>query len=196
MIDKYKKSNSITKVGKPKNNLGFTVLESIVAIFVLTLAISGAFSAVRQSLHQSTLSKEEVRAFYLAQEAVEIVRNRRDNNQLEKINGSTNSWLYGISSNVDDPCYFGKVCRVDASVSSPFAYCGSNEWGSCENIRQNSTDFRYGHNPSWTSTNFKREIKLEQINSNEIAVIVRMTWSKGLTSKDFTVRTLLFNWIQ
>lgn len=191
MMKKFKIKNL-----KLKNSAGFTVLESIVAIFVLTLAVSGAFSAVRQGLHQSTLSKEEVKAFYLAQEAVEVIRNKRDNNQLAKVNGSTNNWLYGISYDANDPCYFGRVCRVDATAASPLTYCGSTNWGSCENVRQNGTSFLHGHNPGWPTTNFKREVKLEQINSNEIAVIVRMTWSKGLTSKDFTVRTLLFNWIQ
>ena len=99
-----------------KSSKGFTVLESMVAIFVLSLSISGAFSAVQQSLSQSIISKDEVKAFYLAQEAIEIIRNKRDSNQLDKItNGSPNSWLFGISDNPTDPCYFGKICIIELS---------------------------------------------------------------------------------
>ncbi len=177
---------------------GFTVLESIVAILVLSLAISGAFAAVRQGLHQSILSKDEVRAFYLAQEAVEIVRNKRDTNQLAFLNDGTTNWLSGITSDASDNCYFGKICSIDASsynfVSLGSTYCG-NSWDSCQNLRQNQTDFRYGNDTSWANTNFKREIMFESVSGSEVAMIVRITWTKGLLTKEFKIKTHLFNWI-
>ena len=175
---------------------GFTVLESIVAIFVLSLSISGAFSAVRQSLNQSILSKEEVKAFYLAQEVVEIIRNKRDTNQLARINDGTTGWLDVITGNATDYCYFGKVCKIDISnydfVSLGSTYCG-NSWDSCPILRQNQDDFRYGYYADWVATNFKREIMFESINADEVAVIVRITWTKGITTKEFKIKTHLFN---
>lgn len=186
------------KIFNSGKQAGFTVLESIVAILVLSLAISGAFAAVRQGLHQSTISKEEIRAFYLAQEAVEIVRNKRDTNQLAFINDGTTNWLTGITSNIADDCYFGKVCSIDSSsynfVSLGSAYCG-NSWNSCQNLKQNQTDFRYGYNIAWANTNFKREVMFESINAHEVAMIVRVTWTKGLLTKEFKIKTHLFNWI-
>ena len=193
MKDKYEILNK-----KYESKRGFTILESLVAIFVLSLAISGAFSAVRQSLHQSILSKDEVKAFYLAQEVMEIVRNKRDTNQLAFISDGTTNWLTGITSNASDNCYFGKVCSIDASsynfVSLGSTYCGSS-WGSCQNLRQNQTDFRYGYNIAWANTNFKREVMLESVNGDEISMTVRITWTKGMITKEFKVKTHLFKWI-
>lgn len=173
---------------------GFTVLESIVAIFVLSLVISGVFTTVQSSLSQASITKDEVRAFYIAQEAIEIIRNKRDSNQLSRIAGLSNNWLSGISEAAADPCYFGKVCRMEASSPSTFVYCGSS-WGSCPNLRQNSTNNLLGYNSTWTLTNLKREIMLESINANEIAIVVRVTWTKGARNFEFKVKTHLLNWI-
>jgi len=184
-----------------KTSAGFTVLESIVAIFVLSLAISGAFAAVQQSMSQSIIAKEEIKAFYLAQEAVEIIRNKRDANQLDRIiNSSPNSWLYGISEDPSDPCWFGKVCSADA-LSMNLEYCGQN-WESCPLLNQDPATYRYGYNINYTPTNFKREVMLERIGDHdddgipdEISVTVRITWGKGLFKSEFKAKTNLFNWI-
>lgn len=173
---------------------GFTVLESIVAIAILSLSISGAFSAVTQSLSQATIAKEEVKAFYLAQEAMEIIKNKRDSNQLNIIKNGSGHWLSGITQDVVDNCFFGKICRVESSNPSNFSYCGTT-WGDCLILRQNSTTFLYGYNATWPATNFKREIQIEYINDDEIAVTVRVSWTKGIITREFKAKTHLFRWI-
>lgn len=193
-IPKLKIGNWKLKI--PAKQTGFTMLESIVAIMILSLSISGAFSAVQQSLSQSNIAKDEIKAFYLAQEAIEMIRNKRDNNQLSILNSGTGDWLDGISSLAGDPCYFGKICKIDTTNNPPtMSYCGSS-WGSCENLRQDPTTFLYGYTGSWTATNFKREIQIESITVDEISVTVRITWTKGsLITKEFKVKTNFFKWI-
>lgn len=177
---------------------GFTVLESLVAITVLSLTISGAFASVQTSLSQSIMAKDEVRAFYLAQEAVEFIRNKRDANQLLRINGNDRSisWLAGISRVVGDPCYFGKVCTVDI-INNRLDYCGVS-WEDCYNngqyLKQDQTNFRYQYSTG-NNTNFKRSVMLEEISSTEIAVVVRVYWTKGLITRDFKFKTHLLNWV-
>jgi len=189
-----KKSFHLSIFPSSNSSRGFTVLESIVAIFILSLSISGVFSSVQQSLSQTTIARDEVKAFYLAQEAVELIRNKRDGNQLERIiNSSSNTWLFGISANVADPCYFGKVCQVDA-VSTSFVYCGVS-WGSCPVLRQSPSTFLYSYDVSSPATNFKREIQIESISATEIAVTVRISWTKGVSTREFKAKTHLFNWI-
>ena len=39
------------------------------------------------------------------------------------------------------------------------------------------------------------EVKIESINANEVAVTVRVSWTKGVVTREFKVKTLLFNWI-
>jgi type II secretory pathway pseudopilin PulG len=181
-------------ISKFKNQKGFTVLESIVAIFVLSLSISGVFSAVQQSLSQTIVAKDEVKAFYLAQEAMEIIRNKRDANLLAIINTGSGHWLSGIAQNSSDPCYFGNTCTVDAY----YYYIGKcwGEWESCPPLRQDTdSTFLYSYNASWPDSIFTRSIQIESINEDEIAVKVRVSWTKGLLNKEFEVKAHLFNWI-
>lgn len=181
-------------INKFKNNKGFTILESIVAIAILSLSVSGAFSAVQQSLSQATIAKDEVKAFYLAQEAIEIIRNKRDANQLNKIlNDPSFSWLNGIAKDPGDPCYFNKICRVDAISALPVR-CGDT-WDTCPVLNQNQTTFLYSYNAGDPATNFKREIQIEQISADEITVTVRVSWAKGIINKEFKVKAYLLNWI-
>lgn len=61
---------------------GFTVIESLVAISILLLAVSGSFAAAQSSLQSSNFVKNRVTAYYLAQEGIEYIRHLRDNNGL------------------------------------------------------------------------------------------------------------------
>ena len=171
------------------------MLESIVAIFILSLSISGVFSAVQQGLSQTIIAKDEVKAFYLAQEAVEIIRNKRDNNQLNRISTGAGYWLDGIAGSLGDPC-FNQICRADATgPGSPpvFLYaCGM--WGDCPVLKQDQSAYLYNY-ATGNPTNFKREIQIESVAADEIAVTVKITWTKGLASKEFKVKTILFDWI-
>ncbi len=181
-IEKFKKEVR-------KNERGFTILESVVAIFIISLAISGVFTAVQRSLSQTIVAKDEVTAFYLAQEAIEIIKNKRDSNQLVKIfSNSSATWLDGITSS----CPFNNICSVDATNLS-ISNCGAS-WGSCSNLRQNGSTNLYNYSTGPT-TNFKREIQIESVSSNEIMVTVQVTWSKGGISRSFKAKTHLFNWV-
>lgn len=188
---------------------GFTVLESIVAIAVLGLSISGAFAAITQSLSQSTIAKQEVQAFYLAQEAIDAIRNKRDANQVEYIKmGGTVDWLDGITQ--DDGsghgfCPFSDgttkhTCSIDASEINSginIVECGTDSnWGICPKLRQDTaSSYRYGYNAGWTETNFTREIQIESVDAKEIIITVRVHWNKGTYERDFKIKTHLFNWI-
>lgn len=166
---------------------GFTVLESIVAIFILSMSISGAFSAVVQGLSQSAIAKDEIKAFYLAQEAFEIIKNKRDTNQIAKLDNPSITWLDGITDGAH--CPFNQVCRADA-VSNSLTFCGG--WDSCPTLTQDPDTFLYGYGFS-NNTNFKREIMIESVSADEISVTVRIKWTKGVVPYEFKVKTNLFN---
>lgn len=61
---------------------GFSLLEVIIAIFVLTIGITGALKLIVSTLTNSINTRNAVIASGLAQEGVELVRNIRDNNML------------------------------------------------------------------------------------------------------------------
>jgi len=180
---------------RQKNKKGFTVFEAIVAIGILSLAIAGVFATVQHSLSQSINSKYEIKAFYLAQEAIDFIRNRRDNNQLARIGGDVDvDWLDGLAANSSDPCYPGKTCTVDVY----YDYIGAcwGDWTSCPPLHQDtSAPYLYSYCSTWPDSKFTRSVKIERIDSNEIAVIVKIMWTQGTANKEFEVKTYLFNWI-
>lgn len=184
---------------KPDLVSGFTLVETLVAISILTISILGTFTAVQKGLATSSFAKDQVTAFYLIQESIEQIRNIRDTNGLASIDskstgGSGVSWLKGLAELSSDSCYFGKVCTVDPSSNTVVIYCGTNE-SSCPVIRQNSSTNLFGYNGGWTATKFKRSITLQQVpgNPDEITIVVTISWSSGSFSKTITVRQSLFN---
>lgn len=181
-----------------KKNLGFTLIETMVAISILSMSILGTFTAVQSALQNSTFAKDQVTAFYLVQEVMEFMRNTRDSNNLYSIaNPSTpHDWLYGISG-PGDPCEFGKVCRVDVPANGAMTRCGDS-FGTCpvitQDINPDSTGsglFGYGYA---RPTHFRREVQLQPISATEIVVRVKISWSSGVFNKNFQVEQTLMNW--
>ena len=167
---------------------GFTLVETLVAVSILSLAIVATFTAVQNGLQSSTIAKDQTIAFYMAQEGMELIRNRRDQNALFAIAGASTGWLSGMSD-VGDPCYFGNTCRVDGSTGI-FTNCGGS-FGSCPNIGQDSTTGRYGY--AYTATNFKREIQFESVNTNEVKIHMNISWVSRGVSRSFQVTESMFN---
>ena len=76
------------------NNKSFTILEVILAIFILTVAVFASFSLIQQTVVGVSLNQSKLIAHYLSQEGVENIRNIRDTNWLQG-----KDWLEGIPSN-------------------------------------------------------------------------------------------------
>lgn len=166
---------------------GFTIIESLVAIAILVAAVIGAMSAVQSGLSSYTFSKDQITAFYLAQEGFEQLRNIRDENHLNGVD-----WLTGIASNSNDPCYFGQACTVSPVETSVATRCPAP--GSCPVLRQDPTDGFYGYNSAWPLSKFRREIQLSSVSATEIAATVSVYWSKGLINRQFKVKENILNW--
>jgi len=167
---------------------GFSLVETLVAVGILAVAVIGALTAAQSGISSSIFSKDQVIAFYLAQEAVEEIRNIRDENAL---NGR--SWLEGITHLSSDPCYFGNSCYVDTLNTPPLTRCSAGE-GSCPTLRQNTETGFYGYDLDWVAVSFRREVTISSINVNEVSVLVTIDWSKGIIDRQFRVRENILNW--
>lgn len=75
------------------NNKGFTLLELLISIVVISIGVLGTYSVVQQIFSLTFSSSYRLTAAYLAQEGVEVVRNIRDTNWIEEDN-----WKDGIVS--------------------------------------------------------------------------------------------------
>lgn len=158
---------------------GFTLLETLVAISILTLSIAGAFTSAQSGLSSAILARDQIIAFQLGQEAVELVRNIRDNNTY-----LGNNWLIGLQSCINTDCF--------ADVTNPSVPLGVCT-GGCKVFKDGNGFYVQGGggNP----TGFTRIVRIEPIDlDQEVKVIVEMSWSKGLINRTFEINEHMFNW--
>jgi len=92
---------------KSKNTKkGFTVLEVLIAVLVLTIGGLAAYSVVQQIVFKTFSASYRLSAAYLAKEGIEIVRNTRDTNWIEAEN-----WDNGLASTNWEICVLPKYER-------------------------------------------------------------------------------------
>jgi len=61
---------------------GFSLLEVIIALFILSIGIVGMLTLISMSIKDSAEARDSIVASQLAQEGIELIRNKRDSNIL------------------------------------------------------------------------------------------------------------------
>ncbi len=189
---------------------GFTIIELIISIFVLSVAVVGVFSAFSMVTILTSDATDRLIATYLAQEGAEIVRNIRDTNWLNMdAVGCVSeaecpvSWLYGL-----DNCNTPSGCGADYNSN----YLDSSQSGYlC--IDEDSGFYMYNAVNCFI-TKFKRKITIipiadvnNQLNDHIRKVVVQVSWDKKATilggevladqcqpSNCITTEVVLYDW--
>ena len=160
-------------------NKGFTLVESLVAISIILIAVAGPLTIVSKNLAYARFARDQITAFYLAQEAVEFVRNTRDNN----VKAGKN-WLKGLND-----CSRGKVCTID-SAANEVRRCSMDL---CDPLKLSSSGI-YGY-LTGTDTIFTREVSIQEIvNNREATLDITVRWTGGPLQRNFTIREHILNW--
>ncbi len=183
---------SIKKYLKIKNK-GFTIIETLVAISILVIAVTGPLSLASRGLAYSQYAKDEVTAFYLANEALDVIRNIRDTNIRSgkpwlEIPSQTGSPITILDKCTGNGCYFD-VWKNPPDLKNSFWDPGSDT--KLKNCTKDGLAI-YGHTFSWSGisgcsdtdgtvspTIFNRRIVIKHpVNTftNEIKVDVIVEW--------------------
>ena len=150
----------------------FTLIEIVMAIFLLTVGTVGAFSLIQRTAIFTSTSSSKLVATYLAQEGIEIIRNIRDTNYLE---GTV--WTDGIGFNTD--------YRLDyRSTGFPDATCG--------NYLKYASGFYICSSDA--SGKFQRQIIIVENIANKITVSVKVSWQERGVTQQIFAETALYNW--
>lgn len=180
---------------------GFTLIETLVAIAILTVAIASPMALTSQSLATVSYARDQITAFYLAQEAIEAVRALRDG-QILKIS-------HTAAGGID---LFGPIpIEQPGDSSHPFiittlqpdpAYAITNCTGTCPPLRTDDTKTFYGYDGTWTPTRFTRTVHAQyakkpdnSTNTDEIRVTVTVTWMSGRVSRSFKLAENMYRWV-
>jgi prepilin-type N-terminal cleavage/methylation domain-containing protein len=169
-------------------NKGFTIMEMVVVIFIISFGLLGVISLVTQNVQVGYINKNMIIASQLCQEELELVRNIRDNNWLGdddwKTGSSTNSNTNWIQDGIYSIDYTGTITNT-TSINDPLARLFIDSNGFYRHIAAPG---------SATTTAFSRtlEIKSETVASTTAECVVQ--WKIGNNIHKFNAQTVLYNW--
>jgi len=168
---------------------GFTLIEFLVTISVVSIGIIGAFVAIQQGIIAIDYAKNRLTAAMLAQEGVEILKSIRDTNLLEYsyVSNST-PWNEGLS--IGDY----EVDYMDAHGPDPVLRdCTGCDYDALSFLRL-SDKYNY---TSGEDTGFKRKISITQIGIDQYDVDVVVYWKKrGGGYYEIALKQYLYEWWQ
>ncbi|MFA7662349.1 MAG: prepilin-type N-terminal cleavage/methylation domain-containing protein [Patescibacteria group bacterium] len=181
MLKKYFKSQS-----------GVTLIESLVAMMVITVGLVAILSLALSSLTRAKVSKEQIVATALVREGIEITRTIRDTNWLQDIG----CWSVNGCGLADD--LYALDYTNASSLDEATRFSGDiEEFIFLDNdasiLKENSESF-YNHS-SGDATIYRRVVQIEAGNITESKHIrCRVYWNAR--GKDFYVdaETILTNW--
>lgn len=165
---------------------GFTLVEALVSLVLLTTALVPAFILATDAVRLSTSIRNTLTAANLAQEGVEVVRAMRDAN-----------WFAGqpLEKNLAN-CSSPDGCRVQWDSKTPDAIGGNPrlKWDKTTGLYQYSTG---------DPTLFSRKITVDLVPGPlgaTIGLVVKseVTWTERSVTdvRSIVVETHLFDWIQ
>lgn len=168
---------------------GFTIIELIISIFILTAAIIGIYSAFYTVIVQTSVLSSRFTASYLAQEGLEIIRNIRDSNWVRSVVlNSSASW-----DDVLSPCYLG--CQVDYKTKTSDGSIAITPYGDGDYLNIKKVDGFYTYETTdVTQTKFKRKITVSSEGGYILKVIVEVTWNDRGQDFKFSAEEYLYNW--
>ena len=190
------------KIFLKKQSRGFTIIETLVAIFILTIVLSVSMGIIQQTLIGSNLARDEIIAYNLAEEGIEYIRSIRDSNSL---NGS--NWLV-LNSSTNPPSYLtdsnvcgGGGCGVDAvngdlsgDLNRGVEACSGT---SCQLHLESVPPYFYSYNVSDPLSRFTRVITVKPVNNlilkdtvYEVVVTSTVSWPGG----SYSLSERLYDW--
>lgn len=186
---------------------GFTLIEVMAAVAVLSIGLVGGLTVITKNLSAMYSGADRIIAANLAVEGIELVRNVRDTNWLttgndwdEEIKGSGNEEFVKIffgnqaNDNINpkpgngtfeeeiDNCIGDGNCKIYFYTNGLLKYYG-DDFGGSEGIYT-----RGGF------TGFYRLIHIDNLPGSSIKVSSVVRWSEGSQNKYLTVEETLYNW--
>ena len=196
---------SIPHTPYPICSSGFTLIETLVAIALLTVAIVAPMSLVTQSLSSAFYARDQVTAYNLAQEGIEALRTVRDGNILANALASEGRGLL-------DGIPIGTAFTIDARESTAadaIEICASNP---CPALQTDGTLYGYAagdrdipdRDPNWVNTNFTRTLIAAYVGpasinggQDAIRVSVTVSWrTSNNQSRSFTIYENMYRWVE
>lgn len=195
-----------------KTQSGFSLVETLVAITILLIVISGPLAISSSAAKSSSFSSEQVVAFFLAQEGIELVEKARDDLLLQHYRvPSTNAdpWANFTSTTLAGRyrnCHTTiNPSGCDFTISSTgtgiltLTNCAASATACLLYLEKTTASIRsrYTHTASLTTvtTPYTRVITFTLVNADELKVVSKVTWRTGAfkQQQEASVESTFFN---
>jgi type II secretory pathway pseudopilin PulG len=169
------------RLEKIKKNPGFrpafTLVEIVVVLFIISVGLIGILSLIVQNIQSQDYNKNNLIAYQLSQEGMELVRMVRDTNwknsrPFNESLASASGTVYTYSMDYQD--------LVPQSVVSPVA------------LKKDANGF-YIHGVGEDS-GFSRLLSLELISDHSLRVQSSVFWKNRGRDYSYVLETILYDW--
>ncbi len=162
---------------KTNNKKGFTLVEIIAVLFVISVGLLGVLSLIIQNIQSQNLNKNNIAAYQLAQEGLELVRKVRDTNWVS--GPPVQAW----DKDLDDGLYY-----MDFKDSIPQT-ANSGDGG----LYKDANGF-YVNTGGIALTNFTRTISIKHLGARSMRVYAHVSWTDRDKTFNYDLETLLYDW--
>lgn len=182
---------------------GFTLVEALVAITILLLVVIGPMTAAQKGTQNAYYASEQLTAVFLAQEAIEAVRELRDRKALDvyhdvdsgNITPNTDTKLW--ATNIVQDCSGSLGCKYDSVNGFSKTTCTQNGMNECP-VFFDSSSKTYNQDSNGNITPFYRSIRVEDMSGIGIGpwhITSNVSWKNERVFSGSVQKTELQTWI-
>jgi len=189
----------------PYNQTGFSLVETLVAITILLIVIIGPLTLVSNSARSTDFANDQVMAFFLAQEGLELAQAARDDLLIPTFDPSytgtsDTAWdTFVRTTGTYANCFAIDGCGLDQNTNTDGSLVITNcQTDSCQLyfnpvLTERS---RYTHDDTGgRASRYTRVITMDESPAGQVEVVSRVTWrSDGQRAEqEVAAITYLFN---
>lgn len=164
-----------------RNNKAFTIVETLVAITILMIAITGPLTIANKALTAAIDAKNQMTAINLAQETMEAFKNLKDNNMANGV---------FLSSDILTKCAPGNYCSVsyaDIETDGNTELCTT----ACK-IYLTADGYTTDSSTGGNLTPFRRYFNIQEMEADEVYLVsVTVSWNTGAVPNEMVIKEIV-----
>ena len=186
---KTKKENKIQNLNRNIKSKGFTIIETMVSVLIMSVAVVGMMVISSSGVVNLRYLKDKMTATMLSNEGIELVHNFRDSYVINPDSGGWDGFFSSVSG-----CEEG--CTFDALYPGVINSCTVYPDAPCQNLKVINGAYTYGATGA-IDTKFTRLIKITPVGATgeELEVSSSVFWKQGSITHSVSSSTSLMNWL-